>query len=63
MNAEVASILTHRLRRLADAPPEQAAAAIREFLEAERSLKLERKDQTVNPIQLLHQGRAKLNVV
>lgn len=63
MNAEVASLLTHKLRRLADAPPEQAAALIREYLEAERSLKSERKDQIGMPLTLLHHGRQRLNVI
>lgn len=63
MNSEVTSLLTHKLRKLADAPPEQAAALVREYLEAERSLKSERKDQTGITLTLLHHGRERLNVI
>ncbi len=67
MNQDVASFLAHRLKRLGDAPPAEAAAAIREFLELERNSKLEKLDQdsdcAMQPPAILHHGRERLNVV
>ena len=61
MSAGVANILTYRLRKLASNPSPEAAAAIRQYLEAERQLKLEHQDHTA--LTLLHHGRQRLNVV
>lgn len=68
MSEDVVSFLSYKLRRLAEAPPEEAALAIRELLERERNLKFSRlegdqgQSESGQPT-ILHRGRGRLNVV
>lgn len=57
MNRDVASLLAYKLRRLADASPQDAAVAIRDLLEQERMTKCVNEPEDANPPTILHHGR------